>query len=137
MPTKQARDFHSAARRDYCGKPIYCDFSVAATIQKQPGKASPENVGGRSPNWRSRAAIGRVSPAVLIVPGEALSATIGHFANISVARVNQKAGGVRSPIRLAVAVGTIIAGRPPTGPYVRFYAYGSRLGWLASKRCIG
>ena len=44
---------------------------------------------------------------------EALSASIGHFANISVARVNQKAGGVRSPIRLAVAVGTSIADRPP------------------------
>jgi hypothetical protein len=29
---------------------------------------------------------------------------------------------------LAVAVGTIIADRPRTEPYVRFYAYGSRLG---------
>jgi hypothetical protein len=54
--------------------------------QKRLGKASPENVGGASPNWRSRAATGRVSPAVLIVPGEALSVTIGHFANMPATR---------------------------------------------------
>jgi hypothetical protein len=51
-------------------------------------------VGGRSPNWRSRAATGRVSPALLTL---ALSASIGHFANTCLpTAVNRKAKEFRS-----------------------------------------
>src|SRR5579863_4537260 len=51
-----------------------------------------------APFWASQASRAQLQR-------EPVSASIGHFATISVARVNQKAGGVRSEIRLAPQVG--------------------------------
>jgi hypothetical protein len=54
-------------------------WEESSVNQKRLGKASPENVGGGSSNWRNRAATGRTSQAVLTLWREAFSGSIGHF----------------------------------------------------------
>ena len=59
-----------------------------------------------APFWASQASRAQLQR-------EPVSASIGHFANICRSAINQKAEKFLSEIRLAVAVGTIIADRPP------------------------